>query len=91
MVTELSQKYGFTLPDNVISELESPEKIVTMFESRKVVDSSFKGIPALELLRGQETPPNLQLHNYRKKKWSNQVLSQFVAKAYSGIDKASDK
>lgn len=91
MINELSQKYGFTLPDNIIAELDSPEKIEGSFNVGKNVEASFKGIPALELLRGQEIPPNLQLHNYRKKKWANQVFSQFVAKAYAKASKPIDK
>lgn len=83
MITDLSQKYGCTLPDNVISELDSPEKIKSIFEAQKKSVTSFKGVPALELLCGQELPPNLQIYNYRKKKWSNQVFSQFVAKAFA--------
>jgi hypothetical protein len=91
MITELSQKFGCTLPDNVISELDNPGKIISMFQTQKQSVASFKGVPALELLCGQELPPNLQIVNYRKKKWSNQVFSQFVAKAFAKADSNNAK
>lgn len=66
------------IPDNLLESIQTEQDAVLIIKQHSSIAPSHKGIPRLELLNGQEIPVNVQLINYRKKRWPDKVAEAFV-------------
>lgn len=66
-----------TIPDNLLSNIKSAKALVEFLCAPQDLPE-IKGIPKLELFRGDSVPPNITLINYRKKKWDANASRDFI-------------
>lgn len=66
-----------TIPDNLLSGIKSAKSLIDLLCAPQPLPE-IKGIPKLELFRGDSVPSNVTLINYRKRKWDTNASREFI-------------
>lgn len=80
IITAASKAAGRSVPDCMLERLPTVSRLLD-YLCLPMERPSVKGVPKFELFAGAELPPNVTLINYRKRKWTDQIYSDFLRRS----------